>query len=470
MKRAGIATFAFVSLLLSAGAYAAPITQSGVFFTQDQGLFQPGPATAFHFDFQTGCPACFSFTSASWGAKTGAISGPSILPTAPGSWEIAGSLNQGFVGLNPVLDTNGGSVKVNYPVQLIYNVPQGPVSAGSKVTIGTSYVPEGQPLLQTAGENLKASLNLVANISGNISDTYFPLSGPLGFIVNSFGCAQPACVIFDLPFNINLNLELISVGSGSTSASFSPAGIGSGLSLNAPSQLNLSTNQLDANGKLSVDGSANPPIIAGELELLDALIFAGVPPGVLNGSFPAFGSSYSVLSAKLSGGLALYESFTFGVDNLPITLTANTGEVHTGFMGESFDFGVGNEPLVIDAAVDIANTFKAIEGLGLGATFSWAVLKANAAGFQLGPLAGDSYNLASVSCEVFGTCWKNTSFPLGGFNTLTNQFVIAVLPEPGTLLLMLIGILCAIALRARARPLLAMLASTRLPRPDRVSL
>lgn len=445
-----VTRFTLILALCQIGLQAGVITQNGVFATQNQGLFAAGAASNFHFDFQTGCPTCFSYTSASWSAPNPqSISGPSILPNAAGSWAITGSLNSGYVGLNPVLDETGGSVAVNYPVQLTYNVPQGPVPIGAPVTIGTSYATNGQPLLQTTGESLSASLNLVASISGDIADTYYPFEGPLGFLINSFDCYQTSCVLFDEPFNISLNQPLISLGTGSTSASFSPPGFGSGLSLNAPNQLNLSTNTLNGSGQLTVGGSANPPIVSGDLELLDGLTFLGVPPGVLNGSFPAFGSSYSLLSAKFSGGLSLYDSFTFGVNNLPITLTSNDGQVQTGFVGQNFTFTAGANPLVINAQVGINNSFNAIEGMGLGASFSWSVLKASAAGFQLGPLAGDSYTLASVSCATLGTCWTNSNFALGGFNTLDNQFVIETVPEPGTLLLLLAGVAASLVYRSR---------------------
>lgn len=430
--------FVVITAFCAGAARAATITQDGVFSTQNQSLWQPGPAGGnFHFDFLNDCPACFGYTSAKWGASgPTSISGPSLLPGAPGSWSITGSLNPGYVGLNPVLDRNAGSVAVDYPVRLTYNVPSGPIKPGSPVTIGTSYMPSGSPLLQTTGENVKASLNLVASISGNISDTYYPFDF-LG-LGNIFGCAAP-CELFNEPFNININKEVLSFGAGSTSVTWSPPGVGSGISLNVPNQLNLTTNQFDGNANLSVSGAANPPILSGDLELLDGLIFLGVPPGVLNGSLPGAGS-YSVLSARFQGGFVLYDQFSFGVDGLPITLTANTGEVHTGRIGQSFTFTADDNPLVIDAQVGIDDTFNAIEGAGLGLTFSWAVLKANLFGFQLGPLAGDSYTLANTSCMTLNACWTNTTFPLEGFNTLDNQFVFVVTPEPGTIWLALSGL------------------------------
>jgi len=141
----------------------------------------------------------------------------------------------------------------------------------------------------------------------------------------------------------------------------------------------------------------------------------------------------------------LREDFSFGVNSLPITLVANTGETHSGKIGDNFFFTApASGPLLIDTVVGIDNTFASKEGLSLAVGFTWQILAAslgynNVNFLSLGPLAQGSYPIASTGCLV---CWTDTNFQLAGFNTLDNQLMIPVVtPEPAVFLLVGLGMI-----------------------------
>jgi hypothetical protein len=424
-------------------ARADLVVQDGTFATTGQDLFQPG-AAPYNFTFDCLTAGCLNsgLGGITWGALSGGISGPSLIPVLPGSYSLTASLNPGYFGLSPTATVTGGALNVSYPVQLAYGVPHD-TSAGDIVAVNTNYHATMGANLATMGEAYSATLNFVANISGNVTDTYFPLTGG-------------SSTLFDVSPSVNINQEVASVSASNLSASWSPPGLSSGVSFNVPNQLNLNTatNNCGTNGtKISVCGAARPPVLSLDLDAGDLIVAAvnsfGVPLPPLAQTFYLGALSYNIISGKLQVGPSLYQSFDWTQTGLPITLIANTGQVETGFVGQTFDFTApasGN--LVIDTEVGIDNNLHAIEGLSLGASFTLELLSAAAGPVKLGPLFTYSTPVATTGCLL---CWTNTNFSLQGFNTLDNQLVIPVvpMPEPAGLAVMLTG-LCILPVVRRA--------------------
>ncbi len=443
LMRAAV-VFGVFGLAVPSAARADLVLQDGTFATTGQDLFQPGTAP-YNFTFDCLTAGCLNsgLGGITWGALSGGISGPSLIPVLPGSYNLSASLNPGYFGLSPTATVTGGALNVSYPVQLAYGVPHD-TSAGDIVPVNTSYHGQKGGTLQTMGEAYSANLYFVANISGNVTDTYFPLTGG-------------ATTLFDVSPSVNINQEVASVNASNLSASWSPPGLSSGVSLNVPNQLNLNTamNDCGTNAtKLSVCGAARPPVLSLDLDAGDLIVAAvrsfGVPMPPLAQTFYLGALSYNIISGKLQVGPSLYQSFDWTQTGLPITLVANTGQVESGLVGQTFDFTApasGN--LVIDTEVGIDNSLHAIEGLSLGASFTLELLSAAAGPVKLGPLFTYSTPVATTGCLL---CWTNTTFPLQGFNTLENELVIPVVPapEPSGLAVMAAG-LCVLPVLRRVR-------------------
>jgi len=399
-------------------ARAELILQDGTFSTTGQDLFQAGTAP-YNFTFNCLTAGCFDqgLGGITWGALSGGISGISLIPVLPGSYSLTASLNPGYFGLSPTATVTGGAVDVSYPVQLSYGVPN-ETEAGDTVAVNTGYQPRRGATLQTMGEAYSATLNFVANISGNVTDIYYPLGGG-------------SSTLFDVSPSVNINQEVASVSASNLSASWSPPGLSSGVSLNVPNQLNLNTtmNNCGSGGRtLAACGAARPPVLSLDLDAGDLIVAAvrsfGVPFPPLAQTFYLGALSYNIISGKLQVGPSLYQSFNFTETGLPITLFANTGQIESGFVGQTFDFTApATGSLVIDTDVGINNTYQAMEGLSLGASFTLELLSAAAGPVKLGPLFTYSTPVATTGCLL---CWTNTTFSLQGFNTLNNQLTIPV--------------------------------------------
>ncbi|GMV95763.1 MAG: PEP-CTERM sorting domain-containing protein [Phycisphaerae bacterium] len=437
-------------LIGAAAAWGGTRSYDVTFETKGQSMWQPGTAA---FDFNKSY-----FLGPQWGAIP---FDPPALESDVVTGFVSGQLNAGRVGLEANLQATTGSVNVTYPVRLSYTTPDA-YTPGGKVRVGTSFAPLSthtlKPTLSTRGPALKANLDLVMDISATLGyGVHVALTPPCNSGQAEAGIPNPipqdlrdrhrGDVTLDLLPDALKRINLASVGGGTLSKQLisDPTGTAS-LSLNVPDALNLETQTLSGLN-LKVGDSARPPVIAAAVDVVPLLNYAAnlagipLPPLQKEVSIKCASLSYKILSGKFEFGPKFRQDFEFRLNGLPVVLTANTGEVRRGKIGDTFEFTAPDRgKLVIDAVVDIDQSFINNTGLAIGADFTLSVLQGEASAFgytlaNFGPVYQKPFTLAeSDPISLF-----SRSFSLQGFASARQQ--LEIVPEPATLIFLAVGTL-----------------------------
>jgi len=417
--------------LVSQTALADVVTDNAVFSTSNQSMWSTGPAT--NGSSEPASTTCICFN---WNGDT--YSPPFPLPVAAGLINFTASVSPGLAGLQLSQQDTNGAVNVAFPVNITYSAPDEAL-AGEQITLTTSGVPQTGGTLATLGPAQQAALSLVANINANIDVDYTSLISP------------------DISDNVNIStggqvtVPLVSIGSGATGITIPTPLPGFSFGAQVPNPLNLTSNDLVNGNQYTVSGSASPPFLSLNVQLVDVITAAlnalGVPIPPLNGStgIDSLGTSasYSILSDLIQLGPKFNQNFVFSETGLPVTITCSNGQSASGMLGQSFQFTMpANVPLACDAVADITNTFQNQTGFAIGGDQTYSVLSGalSIAGidlFNFGPLLSSTQALPETSPVYL----YDSTFPLAGFNSVEDRIVIDPIAEPSGTLPLLTGLL-----------------------------
>lgn len=465
----------FASIAALAGAsHAATYQQDAVFVTEDQGQFGPGAALV---NIQESL-----FLGVDWEQQNFDVG----LDAGLAAGFAAVQLDAGRVGFEGNVDISSGAVDVSYPRELLYDHPdQAKAGATFEVRTASRFAPLNDPnfLLDIQGLSFEAGIDFVFDAGASFGGG----ADFAGFdpVYTSAVPGQPSSITGvppnveayadDIPiFDVNVRESLVQI-SAQQGVSFDlPVG-GVGISAQAPPALDLQSTEPDLDGNLRVEGVGDPfltlDVDAVELGALAArALGAPIPP--LSGELEfddLFGEdssttvSYDLLDLDFAAGPAVAQAFEFIVNGLSVTLTADTGETHTGRIGDTFEFTapVGQPNLLITTEVTIDQSLKSNTGLALDFAAALAVLSGELeiAGFDVaafGPLFNQDFNATTAPLYFF-----TPEFALEGFQPHFGAFEVPIgdalidtppfIPEPTSMALLAAGGLPVFAPRGRRR-------------------
>jgi Ca2+-binding RTX toxin-like protein len=255
------------------------------------------------------------------------------------------------IGFMADLAAQTGSVDISYPIEVDVRLPT-IVRSGEAFVVDTSNWRAANPLLQTFGFDAASAsfgLDFVFRVAGGLSNIKFdaPLLPPLR--------------LGDALVEIDESTTLIDIGVGDLSGTFDAPGQMHDLTVRLPESLETRSHPAGTYfaslQPLSASGTSEPFM---KLDLdVDALAQSvfDLPEGALYGTYAVRGVgdlNYSLLGVTADLGLELTQEFSFVPQSVGVTLTANTGETHSGVLGQAFTF---TSPASASGTLDIEATY-----------------------------------------------------------------------------------------------------------------
>jgi hypothetical protein len=314
----------------------------------------------------------------------------------------------GEIGLQSILNVNGGSVNALIPVDLSFVIPDNPVKPGEMFTIQSAYSFNNGATFNTSSPNASYNLDFIFDVAANVD------VNPGSFL--------------DFGFDFDETINLVSFNSANLSIDTSNS-FGS-LQVDFPDVKTVGT--LTAPSSNQLTSSGQDEFVKGTLDLDSiATSLLGLPPledeeSIGLGPLGSLGFNYNLLDIEGRAGLSILQQFTL-TGTLPALLSVNGGTPISFNIGEAIDITVPDEVgnfLDIKAGIDFDGLFSNATSLGLD--FDLDVLAAQF-GLEIpliddvtvGPLVDESVDLFGTSFEVF-----SNTFPLGGFNSQMVSFTI----------------------------------------------
>ena len=223
------------------------------------------------------------------------LGGSDTVTSGPFALSVGASAN---ADLTASLSASTGAVSVGYPVNVLVDVPSA-VSAGNSFTVDTNVTGVTSPTLSATFPNLNASLALTvaAQAYASLSATY-----------DYFGATATIT-----PVNFSKNITLASLSSGQSTSAF-------GVTVSVPTDYSGGSSETTGSGILpdvTFDGQTGDIISAQSPDLFDVLFGLLGKPNPLSGSLSTsvlgipVSANYTLLGAKLSGGIDVAQAFTF---------------------------------------------------------------------------------------------------------------------------------------------------------------
>jgi len=363
----------------------------------------------------------------------------------------------GKAGLEARLRADSGTVNVNYPLQVSAKLPD-QVDPGDTITIDTSSWSHLASKLNTTGPAARFTLDAVFELNASIGPGAITA---VGFEIEDFGTAKLSIPKYEK--------TLIDIGSGASGVEFDTGSWGT-VSLNVPEQLNTSTTTLHPPEYQYLESSAIADDkflnLSVDVDAVAQSLF-GFPGDVLEGKYVFVGDDdgdgkadlsldYTLLNVKADVGLKLAQQFRFTPDDIDVTMTASTGDVKTGKLGDVFSFTAPTDPgeVTIDAAYSLSGDLHNQTGFAANGSLTLEALKVILhneffvdfeANLAKDLLALDSDYLLNVELPNGGLQSDpyyiyNKTFDLGGFTPQNAQYSVTVTPESASIVIwMMIG-------------------------------
>jgi hypothetical protein len=450
-------TILLLSVMMSETTYAASYTQNFTFETSDQSMWTSGPAVTAEITEFLG----FEWNeSGSAGGFVGGVT--TIIPAGclpwwlgGGCWdevtgdtttgaEISGNTD-GKVGLEFGLTLDSGSVDVFYPIQVNFEYPE-EVDPGELFTLSTSYTVDPSAFFSTSSPTFQVYTDL-------IFDFYAALSAE--------ACLLGGCTTGSLPtVDIDASLELFALNRDNDAQvrilGDLPGGVSVGGEIPIPGGFGevtytvpdvQTTSGSPVGDTLSSSGSDEFLEIGVDIDQI-ATSLLGLP--ALEGEVGIF--SYNILDVTMGPALEMIQNFFFDPEFL-VGLDLGDGTTTSFRLGESIDLVMPDRDLTLTPTFSLTNSFTNDTDLGIGLNGSLEALSASLSVLgqeaSIGPLFEQSFSTGSLfDFSVF-----TNTFALGGFESFTTEaFIVqATVPEPGTLILVGVGIVGIGVLRHRKK-------------------
>jgi hypothetical protein len=312
-----------------------------------------------------------------------------------------------------------GSARVDYPVDASVKLP-GSVNPGQSFTIDTGDTGHGQIALSTSFAGL-------ANFSLDEALTY------------DFSAGAKVPLFPEQTINTGVQTVNDSAGVNASSPSLSLDLLpGVSLSESLPASP-ITTDETVPSGAfgllpnvISMGSSGNFLSISGDL--IELLFAAAGVKDPLDIKLPG-DNELDLLGLDVSAGLALSQEFVFHPTGIAITIIPNfdPSQNQTGQLGDPFTFSVPsswNQPVVLNTSYSITGTLSTQTGIApqLADELNAGTLAFNFFGdsglkFKLGPLF--SVELPKLTgSDLVDT--QPAPFTLGGFNTVTQDYIIPI--------------------------------------------
>ena len=448
-----------VVLLLApfSAAYAASYTQDLTFETFDQSMW--GSGASFIIDYS-------KFWGVSWNESVnlGGIVGDECWRECLWGWcwEICNPIPEtgvevwaatnGTVGLDFGFKLDGGSVNVNYPVgiELIYPEEAKP---GDVITISSQYTVDPTAYFTTNFPEIQTYLDLVI-------DVYAGIGGD--------ACIAGACVGGSVALDIEKTFELLAFNRDDDGKFRLLGDPVAGFQFGEPYDFDYgdvtvwipdieTTGTLDGDDTLTSEGESDLLQLTADIDKIATTLAqaAGLPVPDLEGDIKGF-IEYNLLDIHAGPDFDIKQQFSFDPD-LMIRLDLGTGGVVEFPLGGSTQIVMPSYDLDLTPTFSIAgNTFSNDTLLGLGLAASISMLQASVPLLEelglpgtIGPLYQGDWGFDLFDVSLF---WPNNplEFALLGFQDFqTAAFTVKVVPEPGTFILLGIGLISVIAMKRR---------------------
>jgi PEP-CTERM motif len=437
--------FVFAASVLLFGALTASLcradgTSSGTldFQTSDQSMWGSGSAFNFNYD-----PTLVNIpVSANADFGPGTTTGCFLGVCASAGFDVHAYVS-GNVGLNANISVNGGTVNAAVPVNIGLGFP-GAVPLDGAVSI-TSSAMFGTGSLSTASPTAQASLNAFADLSGGVT-----AKGCLG-----------GCVSGGTTFNTGYqSTPIFSINSATQPSGSVDLGHDVSLTVTAP-YVQTSGTGTSATNSLSISTSGSSPFLGLSADVTNLIANGlGLPP--TSASFnlvPGISVGYNLVD--FTAGLSLDTTQAFALNATPMVEynVSETGSNPLSFssglmtVGTPFDFTFadGDTSAVVTPDYLMSATLDNNVGGALSANLGFSALGLTFPGGSAGPLINTGKTFPVTSFSVF-----NDMFALMGWNSFVgNSFSImaspnvTATPEPGTLPLLLMGLLAVATLWRR---------------------
>ena len=299
------------------------------------------------------------------------------------------------IGLQAILDATSGTAAINYPVDVQVSTPN-TIEPGANIDIITSFAggQTAQAFLQTQSPNLTAAIDATASADIAAQIQGFGFSVPVDA---SFGGTNPI-----LELNTSLPTYDLSLGALSLEVNLPQPFTGKGGILNETG-VTMPPLQAFGTGDFLTATADLPSLIN---DILDATgIGVAIPP--LSGTigFGIGSLAYNILTADLTGSLAIGEQTTFTPTALDLTLTPNFGgQAETEPVGSGFVFHVPsgwNQPVVLTPTYSLSGILTTQYGLAGSAALDLSALSLQVVSLggtlQLGPAFDQTYPLVPSS-------------------------------------------------------------------------
>lgn len=440
-------------------AYAASYTQDLTFATFDQSMWGSGASFIVNYS---------KFWGVSWNESVnlGGIVGDECWRECLWGWcwEICNPIPEtgvevwaatnGTVGLDFEFKLDGGSVNVNYPVgiELIYPEEAKP---GDVITISSQYTVDPTAYFTTNFPEIQTYLDLVF-------DVYAGIGGD--------ACIAGACAGGSVALDINKTFELLALNRedeyGEPDGEFRFLGDSvADFQFGEPYDFDYgdvtvwipdidTTGTLNGDDTLTSEGESDLLQLTADIDKIATTLAraAGIPVPDLEGDIKEF-IEYNLLDIHAGPDFDIEQQFSFDPD-LMIRLDLGTGEVVEFPLGGSAQIVMPSYDLNLTPTFSIAgNTFSNDTLLGLGLAAYISMLQASVPLLEdlglpgtIGPLYQDNWGFDLFDVSIF-----SNAFSLLGFQDFqTATFTVEVIPEPGTFILLVIGLISMITLKRRA--------------------
>lgn len=393
--------------LANAGNY----TTSLIFQTTDQSMWAPGDA--FVLDYN-------KFLGAQWNTRDSV--GEVVEGGIFGDYgaEIWGATS-GKIGFDLDVHMDSGSVNVTYPVGITLSYPD-KAKPGDTFTISSSYV-------------VNSGASMTTNFpEANLSvDGVFALYAEAGYRVCVYDCLGDSKTFI----NENITYPILDIDTGDP-VSF-PIGVFGSVWAKIPD-----INTTATLGGKSLSSSGEDDFLNLTFDVDSAFTYStGIPLNV-----EALGFTATLLNVDAGMALAATQEFVF-IPNLMVGFKLENGYTASVRVGDSasFVFPEGFGDLDITPTFWLDNTFSNDTGMRIDPTFKVEALSLSGHGLNLGPLFSYDMRAEGPGFDIF-----SKDFQLQGFEQFTTaSFSIEATPEPGTLVLLGIGLMSVGVLARKQR-------------------
>jgi len=318
------------------------------------------------------------------------------------------AFTNGKVGLQSILNLDGGTVSASIPVDLFLTLPDQPINPGETVTIQSGFSFGSGANFTTSSPRGSYALDLIFRLAAGID-------------------VNPGST-FDYNWEIDQTTNLISFDSDDLN--FQAGGSLGSIEVHFPKVDTVGT----LAGSNQISSSGQDKFINGALDL-DQIVttLLSLPPlegdvSIDLGIAGNLGFNYNLLDATAMANLGLLQNFSL-TGTLPALLSLENGTTIPFNVGDNITFTMPTDvdgPLDINAVLNLNALFSNTTSLELD-----IVLEVLAGKFGLdipflgnqsvGPLYEDSVNLFSPSFDLY-----NNTFNLAGFNQQSFSFQVPV--------------------------------------------